>query len=62
VVRILDKECGKGQSERTLQLARVKKNLHGAGEMMAQQLRLLAAFPEVPSSIPSNHMVASNHL
>jgi hypothetical protein len=29
---------------------------------MAQQLRTLAAFPEVLSSIPSNHMVAHNHL
>jgi hypothetical protein len=29
----------------------------GAGEM-AQQLRPLTAFPEVLSSIPSNHMVA----
>jgi hypothetical protein len=33
----------------------------GAGEM-AQQLRALAALPEVLSSIPSNHMVAHNHL
>jgi hypothetical protein len=31
-----------------------------AGEM-AQQLRALAALPQVPSSIPSNHMVAHNH-
>ena len=29
---------------------------------MAQQLRALTAFPEVLSSIPSNHMVAQNHL
>jgi hypothetical protein len=33
----------------------------GAGEM-AQRLRALAALPEVLSSIPSNHMVAHNHL
>ena len=33
----------------------------GAGEM-AQQLRALAVLPEVLSSIPSNHMVAHNHL
>jgi hypothetical protein len=33
----------------------------GAGEM-AQQLRALAALPEVLNSIPSNHMVAHNHL
>jgi len=32
-----------------------------AGEM-AQQLRALTALPEVLSSIPSNHMVAHNHL
>jgi hypothetical protein len=29
---------------------------------MAQQLRELTALPEVLSSIPSNHMVAHNHL
>ena len=29
---------------------------------MAQQLRALADLPEVLSSIPSNHMVAHNHL
>jgi hypothetical protein len=29
---------------------------------MAQQLRVLTAFPEVLSSNPSNHMVAHNHL
>jgi hypothetical protein len=32
-----------------------------AGEM-AQQLRALTALPEDLSSIPSNHMVAYNHL
>jgi hypothetical protein len=32
-----------------------------AGEM-AQQLRKLTALPEVLSSIPSNHVVAHNHL
>ena len=38
------------------------KNLQrGAGEM-AQWLRALAALPEVLGSIPSNHMVARNHL
>jgi hypothetical protein len=31
-------------------------------EEMAQRLRALTAFPEVLSSIPSNHMVAHNHL
>jgi hypothetical protein len=29
---------------------------------VAQQLRALTALPEVLSSIPSNHMVAHNHL
>ena len=33
----------------------------GAGEM-AQWLGALTAFPEVLSSLPSNHMVAHNHL
>jgi len=37
-----------------------QKNRHRAGEM-AQQLRALAALPEVLSSIPSNYMVAQNH-
>jgi hypothetical protein len=32
-----------------------------AGEM-AQWLQVLTAFPEDLSSIPSNHMVAHNHL
>jgi len=32
-----------------------------AGEM-AQWLRALTALPEVLSSIPSNHVVAHNHL
>jgi hypothetical protein len=40
---------------------RIKINKEGAGEM-AQQLRALTALPEVLSSIPSNHMVAHNHL
>jgi hypothetical protein len=29
---------------------------------VAQWLKVLAALPEVLSSIPSNHMVAQNHL
>jgi hypothetical protein len=33
----------------------------GAGEM-AQLLRALTALPGILSSIPSNHMVAHNHL
>jgi hypothetical protein len=39
----------------------LKENNVGAGEM-AQWLRALTALPEDPSSIPSNHMVAHNHL
>ena len=35
--------------------------LPGAGEM-AQRLRPLTILPEVLSLIPSNHMVAHNHL
>ena len=31
-------------------------------EEMAQQLRALTALPEILSSIPSNYMVAHNHL
>jgi hypothetical protein len=38
-----------------------KIRIFGAGEI-AQQLRALTAFPEVLSSIPSNHMVVHNHL
>ena len=37
------------------------KSDFGAGEM-AQQLGTLTVLPEVLSSIPSNHMVAHNHL
>jgi hypothetical protein len=33
----------------------------GPGEM-AQQVKALTALPKVLSSIPSNHMVAQNHL
>jgi len=39
----------------------IKKNPSGAGEM-AQWLRAPTALPEVLSSVPSNHMVAHNHL
>ena len=37
------------------------RNLHLA-EDVAQQLKAPTALPEVLSSIPSNHMVAHNHL
>jgi hypothetical protein len=36
--------------------------LNVGAEEMAQQLRALPVLPEVPSSIPSNHMVAHNPL
>jgi hypothetical protein len=39
----------------------IKKKIKRAGEM-AQWVRALTALPEVLSSIPSNHMVAHNHL
>ena len=39
----------------------IVKTFPGAGEM-AKGLRVLATFPEVLSSVPSNHMVAHNHL
>jgi hypothetical protein len=44
-----------------LALKHLKIILIEAGEM-AQWLRELAALPAVLSSIPSNHMVAHNHL
>jgi hypothetical protein len=43
------------------QINKLKKKKVGAGEM-AQWLRAQTALPEVLSSIPSNHMVAHNHL
>ncbi|KAM7340256.1 hypothetical protein ACRRTK_000871 [Alexandromys fortis] len=42
-------------------LERQKCTGEGAGEM-AQRLRALPALPKVLSSVPSNHMVAHNHL
>jgi hypothetical protein len=39
----------------------LRTKLLGAGEM-AQRLRALTALPEVLGSIPSNHMMAHNHL
>jgi hypothetical protein len=42
-------------------ISKRQKIKEGAGEM-AQRLRALTALPEVLSSIPSNHMVAHNHL
>jgi hypothetical protein len=45
----------------TAYLLNVKSKWAGAGEM-AQELRALAALPEVLSSNPNKHMVAHNHL
>jgi hypothetical protein len=38
------------------------KNTECRAELMAQQLMALTSLPEILSSIPSNHMVAHNHL
>jgi hypothetical protein len=40
----------------------VPQNHFGQAGEMAQRLRALTALPEVLSSVPSNHMVAHNHL
>jgi hypothetical protein len=39
-----------------------KTQLVETGEMVAHQLRALTTLLDVPSSIPSNHKVAHNHL
>jgi hypothetical protein len=53
------------EMDKTVQGLKVKiesiKKTQGAGEM-AQWFRALTALTEVLSSIPSNHMVAHNHL
>jgi hypothetical protein len=41
---------------------RKKKNEHCGAGKMAQWLRALTALPEILSLVPSNHMVAHNHL
>jgi hypothetical protein len=48
-------------SERKQNKTKQNKTKHWAGDM-AQQLKALTVLPEVQSSIPSNHMVAHNHL
>jgi hypothetical protein len=40
----------------------LKRNREPEAGEMAQRVRILTALPEVLSSIPSNHMVAHNHL
>jgi hypothetical protein len=52
---------GKAKDDGTLSALSEQKDLAEEAEEMAQQLRALAALPEVLSSIPSNHM-AHNHL
>jgi hypothetical protein len=49
------------RNDKTYRVSYIKTELDWAGEM-AQWLRALTALPEVLSSIPSNHMVAHNHL
>jgi hypothetical protein len=43
------------------EISTIKKMANGAGEM-TQRLRAPTALPKLPSSYPSNHMVAHNHL
>jgi hypothetical protein len=43
-------------------VARLILKIRAGVREMAQQLRALTALAEVLSSIPSNHMVAHNHL
>jgi hypothetical protein len=52
---------GSGPALLVSRLASPFKNPFWAG-LIAQWLRALTALPEVLSSIPSNHMVAHNHL
>jgi hypothetical protein len=58
------KKKGKKRKEKVFRKKKKKKRKKekkGAGEM-AQPLRALTALPEVLSSLPSNHVVAHNHL
>ena len=55
------RELLRGQKGRADTSTEGTEHRQGAGEM-AQQLGALTALPEVLSSIPSNHMVAHNHL
>jgi hypothetical protein len=52
--------CFKKQTAKDTDLT--KKKIFFRARAMAQRLRAPAALPEVLSSIPSNHMVAHNHL
>jgi hypothetical protein len=53
--------CPEVMSSFAVDLGPLKIGYCWAGEM-AQWLKALTALPEVLSSIPSNHMVAYNHL
>jgi hypothetical protein len=58
VICILNKEfCAGSWNEHSI----LKIKFEGAGEMV-HRLRALTVGPKVLSSIPSNHMVAHNHL
>jgi hypothetical protein len=60
---ILSDLCSQSREFSLLQIAvkTIHEIIQGAVDM-AQQLRAPATVPEVLSSIPSNHMVAHNHL
>jgi hypothetical protein len=60
LVLVSDTVSKKKKKKKTKETKQNKSN-PGAGEM-AQQLRALPALPEVLSSIPSNLMMAPNHL
>ena len=53
---------GKGQCLLRLLAASKFKHVNSAAGEMPQWLRGLSALPELLSSIPSNHVVAHNHL
>jgi hypothetical protein len=61
IYKTLDTLAGEMQGGKRKRRMKIRKIEEGAGEM-AQQLRALIALPEVLCSIPSNHMVAHNHL
>ena len=56
------RETTKSSLPITLYIYTYIKNVKGCKGEMAKWLRVLIAFPEVLSLIPSNHTVAHNHL
>ena len=52
--------CAESFKENNSVTNHMLKSIDGAGEI-GQWLRVLTALPKVPSSNPSNHMVAHNH-